>query len=200
MGACGKDNVLTKYSICLSPRFPASLRLGWVMWYFWPISCGQKWLVSLLGQSVEELVWDLLTVSFSCCGDWRFETLELQGGKAAATSSDLWMTVWGTTPPPTLAGCVKWTKTKSWASLVAQWFRIHLPMQGTRVRALVREDPTCRRATKPVHHNCWACALEPESHNYWACALQLLKLECLEPVLCNKRSHLNEKSAHHNKE
>ena len=32
------------------------------------------------------------------------------------------------------------------ASLVAQWLRIHLPMQGTRVRSLVREDPTCCRA------------------------------------------------------
>ena len=39
------------------------------------------------------------------------------------------------------------------ASLVAQWLRIHLPMQGTWVRALVREDPTCRGATKPVSHN-----------------------------------------------
>ena len=39
------------------------------------------------------------------------------------------------------------------ASLVAQWLRIRLPMQGTRVRALVWEDPTCRRATKPVRHN-----------------------------------------------
>ena len=29
-------------------------------------------------------------------------------------------------------------------------------MQGTWVRALVREDPTCRGATKPVHHNYWA--------------------------------------------
>ena len=41
-------------------------------------------------------------------------------------------------------------------------------MQGTRVQALVREDPTCHGATKPVHHNYWACALEPVSHNYWA--------------------------------
>ena len=41
-------------------------------------------------------------------------------------------------------------------------------MQGTRVRALVREDPTCRGATKPVRHNYWACALEPTSHDYWA--------------------------------
>ena len=38
-------------------------------------------------------------------------------------------------------------------SLVAQWLRIRLPMQGIRVRALVREDPTCHGATKPVHHN-----------------------------------------------
>ena len=40
-----------------------------------------------------------------------------------------------------------------WASLVAQWLRIRLPMQGTWVRALVREDPTCHGATKPVSHN-----------------------------------------------
>ncbi|KAJ8794655.1 hypothetical protein J1605_003126 [Eschrichtius robustus] len=39
------------------------------------------------------------------------------------------------------------------ASLVAQWLRIHLPMQGTRVRALVQEDSTCHGATKPVRHN-----------------------------------------------
>ena len=39
------------------------------------------------------------------------------------------------------------------ASLVAQWLRIHLPMQGTWVRALVWEDPTCHGATRPVSHN-----------------------------------------------
>ena len=38
-------------------------------------------------------------------------------------------------------------------SLVAQWLRIRPLMQGTRVRALVREDPTCRRTTKPVRHS-----------------------------------------------
>ena len=65
-------------------------------------------------------------------------------------------------------------------SLVVQWLRIRLPMQGTWVRALVWEDPTCCGATKPVHHNYWACALEP--------------------VLHNKRSHRNEKPAHCNKE
>ena len=54
-----------------------------------------------------------------------------------------------------------------WASLVAQWLRIRLPMQGTQVQALVWEDPTCLGATKPVLHNYWACTLEPASHNYW---------------------------------
>ena len=39
------------------------------------------------------------------------------------------------------------------ASLVVQWLRIRLPMQGTQVRALVREDPTCHGATKPMCHN-----------------------------------------------
>ena len=53
-------------------------------------------------------------------------------------------------------------------SLVVQWLRICLPMQGTRVRSLVQEDPTCRGANKPVGHNYWACTLEPASHNYWA--------------------------------
>ena len=38
-------------------------------------------------------------------------------------------------------------------------------MQGTRVRALVREDPTCQGATKPMRHNYWALhsrAREPQ--------------------------------------
>ena len=39
------------------------------------------------------------------------------------------------------------------ASLVAQWLRICLPIQGTRVRALVWEDPTCHGATGPMNHN-----------------------------------------------
>ena len=63
----------------------------------------------------------------------------------------------------------------SGASLVAQWLRILLPMQGTWVRSLVREDPTCRGATKPVCHNYWACArsprattTEPACCDYWS--------------------------------
>ncbi|KAJ8780355.1 hypothetical protein J1605_011619 [Eschrichtius robustus] len=67
--------------------------------------------------------------------------------------------------------CVPFTTTASWwlntvsrllqapgqeclgTSLVAQWLGIRLPMQGTRVRSLVWEDPTCRGATKPMRHH-----------------------------------------------
>ena len=40
-----------------------------------------------------------------------------------------------------------------WASLVVHWLTICLPMQGTRVRALVWEESTCHGATGPVSHN-----------------------------------------------
>ena len=86
------------------------------------------------------------------------------------------------------------------ASLVAQWLRIPLPMQGTQVWAPVREDPTCCGATKPMHHSYWACALEPANHNYRAHVPQLLKPVCLELVLHNKRSHRSEKPVHCNEE
>ena len=52
-------------------------------------------------------------------------------------------------------------------SLVVQWLRSHLLMQGTQVRSLVPED-YCR------------------AHR--------------EPVLQNKRSHQDEKPAHHSKQ
>ena len=83
---------------------------------------------------------------------------------------------------------VEFKKNTKGASLVVQWLRIFLSMQGTQVRTLVQEDPTCRRATKP------------RRHNYRARVPQLLKLVCLEPVFHHKRSHCNEKPMHHNKE
>ena len=57
-------------------------------------------------------------------------------------------------PCHTWVPLINWgiSKIQSGASLVAQWLRVCLPMQGTRVRALVWEDPTCRGATKPVSH------------------------------------------------
>ena len=49
---------------------------------------------------------------------------------------------------------------KRWASLVAQWWRVCLPMQEPQVRSLIWKDPTCCAATKLKCHY-WACALEP---------------------------------------
>ena len=64
-----------------------------------------------------------------------------------------------------------WYKnTMDGASLVAQWLRVCLPVRGTRVQALVWEDPTCRGATGPVSHNCWACAsgaCAPQQERPW---------------------------------
>ena len=70
-------------------------------------------------------------------------------------------------------------------TLVVQWLGIRLPVHKTRVQALVQEDPTCHGATKAMHHNYLACALEPVSHKYWAHTQQLLKPVRLEPVLHN---------------
>ena len=66
------------------------------------------------------------------------------------------------------------------ASLVAQWLRICLLMQGTRVRALVWEDPTCSEQLGQ-----WATITEP-AH--------------LEPVLHNKRGRDSERPAHRDEE
>ena len=73
-------------------------------------------------------------------------------------------------------GCSDWgTKSEELfgTSLVAQWLRICLPVQGTRVRALVWEDPTCRGATKPMHHELLSLRdTTTEARAPRACALQ----------------------------
>ena len=97
-------------------------------------------------------------------------------------------------------------KTTRRTSLVVQWIGIHLPTQGTQVQSLLWEESTCWGTAEPMH-NYWACALELASYDYWAhvfhllslCA-QLLKPTLLEPVICNKRSHRNEKPMHGNEE
>ena len=84
---------------------------------------------------------------------------------------------------------LKWIRR---TSLVAQWIRIRLPVQGTRVWPLVQEEPTCRGATKPVRHN-WAWALESASCNHQA-------HRSLESMPCNRRTQHNEKPMHWNEE
>ena len=63
-----------------------------------------------------------------------------------------------------------------WTSPMVQRLRIYLSMQGTQVRSLVQEYSTCCEVTKPACPNDWS-------------------LCTLEPMLCNERSHCNEKSA-----
>ena len=63
-------------------------------------------------------------------------------------------------------------------SLVVEWMRIRLPMQGTQV---VQEDPTRCQATKPVRHT-----IEPPCFNYGS-------LSARDPALCNRRSHCSKK-------
>ena len=94
---------------------------------------------------------------------WRVE-YQLGEGKREPSGSWRWSTLWwGEThakidQAECLNMCTFSLKTSGRASLVVQWLRICLPMQGTRVRALVWEDPTFRGATRPVSHNYWACA------------------------------------------
>ena len=42
---------------------------------------------------------------------------------------------------------------KPQTSLVVQWLRIRLPVQGTQVRSLVQQHFTCHRAAKPMCHS-----------------------------------------------
>ena len=55
-------------------------------------------------------------------------------------------------------------------------------MQETWVQSLMGEESTGCRATKPLGHSYWACAVEPHSHdNQSQCTL--------EPGLCNRSPH-----------
>ena len=82
--------------------------------------------------------------------------------------------------------------------LVGQWLGICLPMQETRVRSLVREDPTCCGASEPMDPNYGSPGtLGTVSHSFWVLMLQLLKPMCLKPVLHNKSCCDYEKPTHH---
>ena len=52
-------------------------------------------------------------------------------------------------------------------SLVVQWTRICLPMQGTPIWPLDCDDPTCHGATKFMCRNYWACAPQQEKPPQW---------------------------------
>ncbi|KAI4583511.1 hypothetical protein MJG53_008724 [Ovis ammon polii x Ovis aries] len=80
-------------------------------------------------------------------------------------------------------------KAKKWTSLVVQWVRIRLLIQGTQVQSLTWEDPAGCRTTKPV-------VLQLRSLHRRAQELQLLKRTCLELVCHSERSRRTENLAY----
>ena len=88
-------------------------------------ACGQKsW-----GQ--EQVSW----LHHSCCGHQRAVGTHIQPPPKCPQRPSVWEVE-------------ELTKLIS-ASLVVQWLRICLPMQGVWVQSLVQEDSSCRKATKP---------------------------------------------------
>ena len=87
-------------------------------------------------------------------------------------------------------------KIKCWqTSLLVQWLRICLPMQGIRVQFLVQDDSTCLGEAKPMYHNYWACehpracALQQEKAPQWeTCTPQLDRSSCLPQLARSPRA------------
>ena len=135
--------------------------------------------------------WQINEAENSWLRDWPW-ILKLTGNRAVIQNQ-----AWARNPAAlsTISGAIGQSSlnplnlTLCWAhrtSLVVHQFWVHLPVQGTWIRSLVWEDPTCNGAYKPM------------CHSYWAHVLQALKPAHPEPVLCNKRSHSKEKPMHHN--
>ena len=60
-------------------------------------------------------------------------------------------------------------------------------MQETWVQSLVRENPTCHRATKPVCRSYWAHVLEPMFHNKRICCSEKPRSLQLEKTCMQQR-------------
>ena len=57
-------------------------------------------------------------------------------------------------------------------------------MQGTWVQSLLREDPTCLMATKPVHRNYWSLCFHKRSpHPHWEAHARQLETSPHSPQL-----------------
>ena len=60
-------------------------------------------------------------------------------------------------------------------------------MQGTQVRSLVWEDPTCRRTAKPARHNCWAYMPQLLSLSVWSPCSATREATATKPLLAATR-------------
>ena len=84
--------------------------------------------------------------------------------------------------------CGAFYQSSFWASLVVQRWRIRLPVLELWVQALVREDPPCHGATKPMHDNYWASALDPGSHHNYGSPCSLGSMHCNKRSPCNRKA------------
>ena len=141
-----------------------------------------------------ETRWLSITKSTLCSGYNQMKSSFLNGTWSYSDQSTFLALGWNRNKPsanPFAFSSLNQEYSTTRDSLVTQWHIIHLPMQETQVQPLVQGDSTCQGATKPVYRNYWACALEPRNRNHWS-------PRSLDPVLCNKRGHCNEKPTPHN--
>ena len=137
------------------------------------------WTLWIFNQSISTFLKEKIYLFFNfCCCVWvgvEKQTFPSWSEKLQGHIAKLWMPgvvktwrhFW---TQSSIHVCCRWRNHRT--SLMAQWLRICLPVQGTQVLSLVQEDPTCLRVTKPICHSYWACVLES--------------------TLCKKRSHHKE--------
>ena len=127
-----------------------------------------------------------------------FREMHTSSGKAAANCRVPWEHLSGLSS----SGYIQPLRTPSGASLVVQWLRIHLAIQGTLVRSLVQEDPTCCRTTKtaPQLLSQSSRAREPKRRSpcptnteaHMPTSMAWLQFQVLPPSRSEKRHHLFE--------
>ena len=111
----------------------------------WQHEAGRLWV---LGGTIVKIMTAVSNASKGRCEQWVRMKKQIKTAGEKDNSIQVSMCL-----EESVAISIKVKNIPPGTSLVAQWLRICLPMQGTRVRSLVREDPTCRGATKPLCHN-----------------------------------------------
>ena len=119
-----------------------------IPWYEWTTV---SFLIHLLLDSWAVSSLELLCIKITfwphlaACGD----LVPRPGIKPTPPALEAWsLNHWTTREVPFISFCPPPPKKMfPWTSLVVQWIRIHLPVQGTRVQSLVWEDSACQTAT-----------------------------------------------------
>ena len=166
------------------PGIPQARTLEWVAISF---SNAGKWKVKAKSLSRAQLLATPWTAAYQAPPSMGFSRHEYWSGlPLPSPKASLGLTKWNSF----LHGLSRFTQTGFKKSLFWGFQRTGLPMLETWVLSLVWEDPIYHGTTNPLYRIYWACALEPWSCNYWS-------PNTLESVLCNKRSHSDEKPVHH---